>query len=451
MPYARPVARTLPTVRLPATVQTALGTLAVERYPAWLLRRFAGEPLVAMRLLGIGRLVSVGRPDAIREVFTGDHAVLCAGAGNRRILGHALGRTSVLLLDGAEHLRMRRILLPSFHGAALRAHEAVVEEVARANVARWPRGGVVRTADRMQEITLEVMLRAVLGVADPARRARLHAALAGMLAVNPAATVLEGRVPRVARRPAFRRLPWIRARSEARRLLLEEIAARRADPGGGDDVLAALLRADAGERPLTDEEVLDQLVTLLLAGHETTAATLAFAFERLVHHPDALQRLRAELDAAGPGDPTPYLDAVVQEVLRTRPVLEVAWRVLACPCSIAGRELPAGTLLAVAIRGVQRGPEHPRPRAFRPERFLDGGVAPSAFVPFGGWPRRCLGASFALMELRVVLRAVLTAVDLEAAGRPERQSRLQRFALVPARGGRVRVVARRGAASPTGG
>jgi cytochrome P450 len=231
----------------------------------------------------------------------------------------------------------------------------------------------------------------------------------------------------------------MRARPEVDRLLREEIAAHRADPDGRDDILALLVQArDEDGGALDDDELLDQVITLLLAGHETTTTGLAWAFERLVRHPAALERLNAELDAGEDA----YLDAVIDETLRVRPVVDGVWRKLTAPAEVAGHRLPAGTLVFPAILLVQTSDAFPDPHEFRPERFLDGSPAPYTFIPFGGGTRRCIGAAFAVMEMKTVLRAVLTRVELRAAGRRPEAQRVHHVTQVPSRGGRVVAAAR---------
>jgi cytochrome P450 len=223
-------------------------------------------------------------------------------------------------------------------------------------------------------------------------------------------------------------------RPEIDRLLYEEIAAHRAHPEGRDDILALFVEArDEDGEPLGDEELLDQIITLLLAGHETTTTGLAWAFERLVRHPAVLQRLESEL-ATGEDA---YLDAVVNETLRVRPVIDGVWRKLTAPAVVAGHRLPAGTLVFPAIALVQTSAAFPDPEEFRPERFLDGSPAPYTFIPFGGGPRRCIGASFAIMEMKTVLRAVLQRVELRASDQRPESPRVHHVTQVPARGGRV--------------
>ena len=432
-----------PRLRMPATVQTLLGAFFVESFPTELMRRYAGARCLTMRLLGIGELVSVTDPQAVRDVFAGDREVLRAGQANAQMLGAVVGARSLLTLDGEEHLRMRRLLSPPLHGQALRAYTGLVEQITAQEVQRWPVSRTVRMLPRMQAITLEVILHAVLGVRDEPRRRQLRSLLPRLLDVNALAVVADGAYPGVAEGRLGALLPWVRARRAVDALLQEEIAAHRADPVGRDDVLALLLTTrDENGVGLSDQELRDQLRTLLVAGHETTAGSLSWCLERLMRHPEALARLQQEVDA---GQSTTYLDAVIQETLRTRPVLEAVWRRLAAPLELAGYRLPAGSLVAVAIRGAHRSEAaFPEPQCFSPERFLGEGPAPGTHIPFGGGPRRCIGAGFALMEMRTVIRVVLERVELQApSGRAERQTRLRSFTTRPARGARVVVAGRR--------
>jgi cytochrome P450 len=429
---APPTSALPPGPRLPALVQTLLAVGFAERYTAYVRRRFG--VMATLRIVGLGRFVSVMEPALIKAVFTGDPDVLRGGEANQRI--GTLSRSSVVVLDGERHLRLRRLLLPPFHGEAVRRHLDLIEAIARAEVARWPLGRPFATLPRVQAITLEAILRAVIGVRDEQRAARLRAVLPGVLGTSVLVLLVEGAFPRLFQSRLAARLPWLRARREANRLLEEEIAAHRADPAGRDDTLALLLSArDEDGRGLTDEEIRDQLLTLLVAGHETTATTLAWAVERLVRHPDALARLEREV-AGGDGDA--YVNAVIDETLRVRPVVDQVGRKLARPFELGGFRLPAGTLVAPSILGVQLSDEFAEPERFRPERFLDAPAPAYTLIPFGGGTHRCIGASFAVMEMRAILRTVVERLALEpTTSRRERPSRGRRFTTVPSRGGRV--------------
>lgn len=419
--------------------QTLLAVFHADWFTAYCRRHF--DAMATLRVFGLGEFVTVWDPALIKELFTGDRELLRAGEANA-LLG-SLGRSSVFVADGDRHLRLRRLLLPPFHGDAVRRYGELIREIALAEVDRWPVGGTVSGLERMRAIALEVILRAVIGVRDPERSARLRSVLPDVLDVSLIALLAENAHPRLFESRLGRRLGWLRARREAYRLLDEEIAAHRAEPDGREDILALLLQArDCEGRPLDGDDLRDQLFTLLVAGHETTAAALAWCLERLVRHPAALARLQREI-ASGGGDA--YLSAVIDETLRVRPVLDQVMRRLAAPLELGGYRLGAGTLVAASIIGVQGSEAFDDPERFRPERFLDHPAPPYALIPFGGGARRCLGASFALLEMREVLRAVLQRVELRAPiASPERPTRWRRFTTVPARGARVIVATRPG-------
>jgi cytochrome P450 family 135 len=380
-----------------------------------------------------GRLVVVAEAGLVKQVFTGAPKVFHTG-DVRRVLAPALGRHSLLLLDEDEHLRERKLMLPPFHGEALGRYRELIEEIIREDLDGWPAGAPFPVLPRMQAVTLEVILRVVIG-ARAERIAPLRDALRQMLSLNMTLLLFASMLEREPHwLPWWRRFAALRARTHD--LLAEEIRRRRADPQG-DDVLSLLVSArDEDGDALSDDELRDELVTLLLAGHETTATSLAWAVECLVRHPDALARAREDDDA--------YLDAVIKETLRVRPVINEVGRDITEPLELGGHRLPAGTRLMSSLALIQRDPRNfADPEAFRPERFLDGeAVAPYTWIPFGGGVRRCLGASFALLEMAVILRAVLDRFDL-APARPEPEpSRLRAVTYMPARGAEVVVRAR---------
>jgi cytochrome P450 len=339
----------------------------------------------------------------------------------------------VLLLEGSEHLARRKLMLPPFHGERMRAYEAIVREVVERDLETWPRGQELAVHPRMQAVTLEVIVRAVFGVTDPVRGDRLRTLLRSLLDATASFGLQFGFM--LARRfggpDPLARLRALRREIDG--VLLEEIAARRDDPG--EDILSLLLQArfEDGE-PMSDQEVCDQLVTLLVAGHETTATALAWTLELLAHHPDALARLQAELDA-GEGA---YLKAVIAESLRLRPVVPLAGRRLTSELQVDGHVLPEGTDVTPAIwLAHTREDVYPDPFAFRPERFVEGAPPGYAWVPFGGGVRRCLGASFAETEMRAVLGAIVANVRLKPS-RPENEKVGRRvITLVPGRGGEI--------------
>ncbi len=384
-------------------------------------------------------LVLLSDPDDIRTVFTGSAEAMHAGAANQ-LLAPVVGNHSILLLDEAPHLRQRRLLLPPFHGERMLRYEQIMAEAAERELASWQEGETIELLGRMQAITLEVIMRAVFGIEDGLEMERLGRLLRRMLSSTTSV-----------RRLALSLIVGPDSQRLERRLrevldpvdqeLYRVIAERRADPllDQRDDILSMLLAArDEDGEAMTEVELRDELMTLLLAGHETTASSLAWAFEQLTHQPQTLQRLASEL--RGGGDQS-YSDAVIFETMRLRPVLPIVLRVITEPITVGqGRfRLPAGTRVAPAIMLVHlREDIYPEPFSFRPERFLDSPPGTYSWIPFGGGMRRCIGASFAQFEMKAVLRAVLTNFELEAVGRPERIAR-RALTLVPADGGRVRI------------
>jgi cytochrome P450 len=404
--------------------------------PRWWLdrcqRRFGD--VFAVRVAPIGTVVFLADPDDIKTVFAGDPEVYRAGEGNA-VVGGVLGESSLLLLDGQQHRERRRQMLPPFHRDAVRRQAEQMAAIAAADVATWPVGREFPVAPRMSAITLEVILRIVIGTRDERRLDALRRALPPV--VNSGFMTAAAMI----RPELLDTRPWAgvrRARAEADRLLHAEIADRKADPALDErtDVLAMLVRSTG----MTDKELRDQLMTLLLAGHETTATALDWALERLVRHPDVLARA---VRAADDGDDD-YLDAVVRESLRVRPVLFDVIRKLAAPVEVGGYRLPAGVSVSPAIGLVQSSARHyPDPLCFDPDRMIGATLTPTTWLPFGGGARRCLGATFAQVEMRVVLREILRRVELApTTARSERQ-RAKHITLVPHRGARIRVLARR--------
>jgi len=368
-------------------------------------------------------MVMISDPEAIRALYRGRENGL--PPGRTLTLEPVVGPRSVLLLEGDEHLARRRVMLPPFHGERMRAYEAIIEELAAAEIDSWPEGEAFPIHPRMQALTLEVIVRAVFGVSDPERGARLRTLLGDLLS-QTSSPILQLRVllsRRFGRGDPLAELQ--RRNAEIDKLLAAEIAERRADPEleSREDILSLLVAArfEDGE-PMGDSEIRDQLMTLLLAGHETTATALAWTFDLLLRNPAALGRLRSEVDA---GVEDTYLKAVITESLRLRPVIPLAGRRLREEISVNGFTLPPGTDVTPAIWLTHtREDLYPDPLEFRPERFLEGGPETYGWIPFGGGVRRCLGASFAEFEMRVVLRETLRRLDLRGARRrPERIAR----------------------------
>jgi cytochrome P450 family 135 len=388
-------------------------------------RRRYGETF-SVSFLGFERpLVMLTDPEAIRALYTAHEHGL--PPGRSVALLPVMGPGSVLLLEGQEHLARRKLMLPPFHGERMRSYETTVREVTERELDSWSDGNTFALHPRMQAITLDVILKAVFGVTDPARDARLHERLPLLLG-DTASPALQFRV--LLSRRLRRGDPLAGLREllvEIDELLLAEIAERRADPDPThperEDILSLLVAArfeDGSE--MSDREVRDQLVTLLLAGHETTATALAWTFDLLLRNPATLARLTAEVDA---GEEDTYLRAVISESLRLRPVVPLAGRRLASDLNVDGLSLPAGTDVTPAIWLTHtRADLYPEPYAFRPERFLEDSPTTYGWVPFGGGIRRCLGAAFAEMEMRVVLETILQRRVLSpASGRAERVTR----------------------------
>ncbi|MGD9961559.1 cytochrome P450 [Nocardioides sp.] len=421
-----------PGPRLPVLVQS-MGLLRFRHRFIPHLRRRYGDTFT-VRVIPHGRpLVLFTRPEHTKEIFAADPEVFHAGKGNA-ILGPIMGEHSLLLQDGSDHKRARKLLMPAFNGHALHGYEAVVSELARAEVARWQPGVEFRSLDRMNALTLEVILRVVFGVTDESRLAALRPRVRTIVNVSPA--LLAGAAwPWLLR---FR--PWrtqVTNRIELDRLIYAEIADRRAAPDlrSRTDVLSRLLLvgADGGEGEgdrLSDAELRDQLVTLLLAGHETTATALSWALYELGRDPVLRQRARDGGDA--------YLEAVMKESLRLHPVIAMVVRTLMQPATVGGYALPAGATVGPSILLNHADPtHHPDPEAFRPERFLGASPPTNTWIPFGGGVRRCIGAGFSLMEGVAVLREVLAAYDVETTQADE--PKVRNITSVPRHGARITV------------
>jgi cytochrome P450 family 135 len=420
---------------MPRSLQTLRWTVRPTAYMEECRRRYGDS--FTLRIANEGIWVFVSDPDSMKTVFTGDPRLLHAGEANVVLLP-VLGSNSVLLLDEAAHMRQRKLMLPSFHGDRLRGYADTMRDVTEEAIASWPLGEPLATRPLMQALTLEIIMRTVFGVQDEDRKARLGAALSELLrwGTDPRRVALGIALgpQRVIRLGLFRRVL-----EPADSAIYDEIAARCAAGGleQRDDVMSLLLQArHEDDTPMSDQELRDELITLLVAGHETTATGLAWALERLVRHPDALERLRE-------GDDD-YADAVVKETLRLRSPIGIVLRKLREPMEIAGRLLPAGVNLAPSIYLMHRRADiYPDPFAFRPERFLEGQGGTYTWIPFGGGVRRCLGASFAQLEMRIALQTLARRLDLRAAdSAPERVVR-RGITMSPSREGEI--VARAGA------
>jgi cytochrome P450 len=389
-----------------------------------------------VRLVGTPPFVMLADPDEVKQVFTAPAEVLHPGSG-ARILEPLIGRNSVILLDEDAHLAQRRLMLPAFHGEQVARLAEVMAEVAAGEVEDWPRGEPVALHPRLQALTLEVILRTVFGLEEGARLDRLRGLLTDLLAIgsNPV-SLLPPLQHDLGPRSAWGR--FLRTRAAVDSELFALIEERRRDPAPRDDVLSLLLAARHEDgSPMSPQELRDELMTLLVAGHETTASQLAFTFERLVRTPDVLARLTEEV-AGGDGDA--YVTATVQESLRRRPVLpNAAPRLVMQEIEVGGRRYPEGVCLVPNAYLVHHDPAiYPDPYAFRPERFLEQSPGTYTWIPFGGGRRRCLGAAFATVEMKVVLRAVLAQASPRVAGDGRLElSRRRSITLSPREGAEV--------------
>src|SRR4051794_20725120 len=415
-----------PGPRLPRALQTVLFLTQRDQIaPRW--HRRYGD-VFSIHIAPAGHGVVLVDPEDIRQVFAGPADTYHAGEGNA-ILGPIMGRHSVLLLDEDEHKRSRKRVMAAFHGETMRGWGSKVEQLAADNVATWPQGRSFAVHPQMNDISLEVILRIVFGVTDEVRTGELRPLLQRLVRIGP--TIFVGWMyPRLQGIGPWRRFQLLKESVDT--LLYAEIADRRrvTDLAERKDVLSKLLVADPSQ---SDEELRDHLITLLLAGHETTASTLAWTFHDLARQPQLLARVQRAADE----DDDDYLEAVVKESMRLRPVISVVARRLAKPVRVAGYDLPVGVVVFPSIQLVHRTPAvFPSPDEFRPERFLGSNPPPATWIPFGGGIRRCLGAALAMVEAQAVLKVVLRTVDISPVGRAE-WPKTRNITMVPARGARL--------------
>jgi cytochrome P450 len=377
----------------------------------------------SVKFLGFERpMVMISDPAAIKALYTErSHGM---PPGRQIVLTPVVGPHSLLVIEGADHLAHRKLMLPPFHGERMRSYQPILEEIVEAEIDSWPLGQEFAIHPRMQAITLELILRVVFGVAEGPRLERLRRMLTRLLEETASPF---GQLIGLASRRLGGRGPWAKFEGQLRavdELLYAEIADLRASGEfeERDDILSMMMQArfeDGSE--MSDTDLRDQLMTLLLAGHETTATALAWIFDLILRHAAPLARLREELESGE----DEYLRATISESLRLRPVVPVAGRRLSVDLDAGDLHLPAGTDVTPAIwLAHTRADVYPEPFAFRPERFLEQAPDTYAWIPFGGSIRRCIGAAFAEFEMRIVLREVLTRCELhKASPAPERIGR----------------------------
>jgi cytochrome P450 len=430
-----------PGPRMPLPLQT-LGLMTRQRPFLERQRRRYGA-IFSLRLAGLGNMVALSDPALIKHTFTADPTVL--HAGDRSPLRRVLGDNSLLGIDEGQHLEQRRLLLPPFKGQRLKAYEPLIEAIALEEIDRWPSGAEFATGPSMQRITLRAILRAVFG-ASGRRLEQLERLLPPWTEQGSSLS----RFPQL-QRDLGRWSPWgrfLRLRAQVDAILDTLIEDARRDPGleGRPDVLALMVQGRHGDgSPMTNPEIRDQLVTMLAAGHETTAHTLSWAVERLRRHPEVLARLVEEADAGGRA----LRDATIREVQRMRPVIAFAGRHTIRPFEVGGYRIPPGVLIGLSAGLTHYDPAlFPHPDRFDPERFLDALPETYSWIPFGGGIRRCIGASFAHMEIDVVLRVLLQRVELLPSDAPDEAWKFRGVAWSPAEGGRAIVRRRVAAARP---
>ena len=378
-----------------------------------------------------GETFHIAERELIEQIFKWKPAQYNVGEP-RQVMEPVTGPSSILLLDAGRHLRMRKLMLPPFHGEAIAHYAELIEQITQREIDSWRPGDTIRTRAVAQKVTMEVIIRAVFGISDAERIGELQRVLPRLSSPNPLLLLVQ--------KDLGPRSPWgrfLRVRDHVDRLLYEEIDQRRRDPDreARKDILTLLLSArDEEGEPLTDRELRDELVTILLAGHETTATSIGWAFERLLRTPRALERLTAEVES---GEGEEYMEAVVKETLRVRPVVTEVFRAPTAPTELGGYLFAPGTQLAASILLVQYDPRlyPPDPQAFRPERFLDGAPEPYTWVPFGGGVRRCLGAAFAQLEMKVVISTILARARLRAPRARSERARFRGVTLLPGRDG----------------
>ena len=434
-----------PGPRTPGFYNVLQNTLRPIEFYRGCRRRYGDR--FTVRLAGYGTFVFLSDPRAIEDIFKGDPDSLHSGEANA-FLSDTLGPNSLLVLDGAEHRRQRQPQAPPFLGEKMRTHTRVASRVTETVIANWTPGRTLTIEQEMREITLAVILESVFGVTgdDPVLKKLEEQTRELLLASSHPLALVGALLPLWLQKlaPQWRRIH--RDLAEFTVTMNELLPARRASAAERDDILSILLRMKhEDDSPLSKRELRDHLITLLLAGYDTTAVSLAWAFRMIYSHPDVLEKIRAELRDAFPSgeidadglEKLSYLDAAIKESLRLHPIVPFVVRRLTRPFSAGGILYPAGVILAPSILLAHTRPEeYPEPERFKPERFLDRKLNPYAWLPFGGGTRRCLGMFFALFEMRVVLATALSRVNLRLVS-PNAGYRRRGFLIAPADGARA--------------
>ena len=424
-----------PSPRLPQPLGALAFVASRRRTVNWITRTYGR--CVTIRIPVFGDAILVSEPTLAKQIFTTSPEVLHNIQPN---LSRLLGKGSVFGLEGTAHRQRRKLLTPPFHGKSISTYEAIVEQETLREIASWPDGEEFETLEPMMRITVNVILRAVFG-AEGAELQQLRELLPKWVTLGSRLSVLPTPV-----RPPGRFSPWARLADYRRTyegLIDNLIAGARRDPNLADrpDVLSLFLRSTYDDgTAMSRGDIGDELLALLAAGHETTASTLGWAFERISRHPKVLERLAAE----AAGEDNTYRQATIFEVQRNRTVIDFAGRHVAAPMYDLGPwRIPQGFSIMVSLLQLHQNPEvYPDPQRFDPQRFVDEKPSTFAWVPFGGGTRRCVGAAFANMELDVVLRTVLRHVVIQTTSAPGEKVHNRGVAFTPKKGGRV-VVYRR--------
>lgn len=395
-------------------------------------------PLVSARVPGFGKLLLILDPQSVRDMVACPPGALISGRGNA-VLAYLYGNTSMFLMDGPFHHRLRRLLVPPFRNRdTLASYARIMEQVAEDMLHHLPKNKQFTLLPELRHAMLEIILQVVFGLTDESQLAPFRHAMTELLDISTATSSGLRDILKKQFGIKWPRLQQALEKSDS--LIYAEIRRRRDDPAlaEGDDILSLLLRTTTEEGDLlTDKEVRDQLVTLLIAGHETTATTLAWAVELLLQNPKALEKVRQSIRDSHSGGDDSYIDAVISETLRLRPPIPVFSREVAGDFELQGHRIPKGTLLVAHIGYIHQRDDHfDNPTAFMPERFLGKRPEINYYAPFGGGLHSCIGNHFAALEVRVFLKVMFGKGDFTCKRKAEREKR-QTILNLPGKGVRV--------------